>query len=64
MGHNYSQITVDATCTTGGGVKNYCTVCDYYYMTEEIPAFGHSYDTIVAKSPTCKAGGERHSKLR
>ena len=43
LGHNYTTSQVDPTCVEDGGNLHSCTRCSDKYLTEIIPAYGHSY---------------------
>ncbi len=57
LGCEYGQwvITKAATCTEVGEQKRVCVRCDHF-ETEEIPATGHSYTSVVT-APTCTERG-------
>ena len=57
LGHELTdwQIVKKATCTEKGQRRLDCNRCDYF-ETEEIPATGHNYKSVVTK-PTCVAQG-------
>lgn len=58
---NAGEVTKEATCTEKG-VKTYtCSVCGAT-KTEEIPATGHTEETIPAKAPTCTETGLTEGK--
>lgn len=56
LGHSYTSVTTDPTCTEAGKTVYTCSVCGDSYE-EEIPALGHSY-TAVTTDPTCTEAGK------
>ena len=52
LGHNERTYTESPTCTQPGGTVHYCLRCDYTYITDEIPALGHT----PGSGPNCYAG--------
>ena len=56
LGHEYyTYVEADPTCTEPGLIVNDCLRCNHSY-TEEIPAKGHSYESVVT-APTYEADG-------
>ena len=55
-GHSYNTIVNAPNCYVGGYTAHVCSVCNYGYFTDEVPALGHSYDVIVT-APTCTNDG-------
>ena len=53
--HDYTIVTVEATCTTAGSASYSCSICQKAF-TETIPALGHDYTSVVIV-PTCTTGG-------
>ena len=59
LGHDYiSEVTTPATCIEAGLRTYTCSRCGDTY-TEEIPAAGHSYETVRENEvePTCRDAG-------
>ena len=52
--HEYTAVTVDATCTQDGSVTYTCACGDSY--VEIIQATGHNYESVVT-APTCTKEG-------
>ena len=55
--HEYTTVTVPATCTADGSVTTRCTVCGEETV-EVIPATGHAYDCVVTDA-TCTEDGSK-----
>ena len=56
LGHEYyTYVEANPTCTEPGLIVNDCLRCNHSY-TEEIPAKGHSYESVVT-APTYEADG-------
>ncbi len=57
FGHDLSEATVNATCTTAGSVTTSCSRCDYSKITA-IPSLGHTFsESAVTKQPSCTEPG-------
>ncbi len=57
--HDYEDVIVAATCTADGTKTYICSTCGDSY-TENIPAFGHSYNNgVITTNPTCTATGTK-----
>ena len=56
-GHSYGEWTTtkEASCTEGGVKRRDCANCDHY-ETEELPAVGHTRESVVT-APTCTERG-------
>ena len=52
------RVEVAATCTQDGRVEGFCIYCNQY-ITETIPAKGHSYSSTVTTPATCTSPGVR-----
>lgn len=63
-GHIYDTENLeafDATCTTYGGNRIHCTICDHSYevVDKDKPAKGHSFGAlIIVKDQTCTEAGQ------
>ena len=56
--HNVIQeVTTEATCTTKGSVKAYCSDCSKTFSTTEIPEKAHNPVAGEAVAPTCTTSG-------
>ena len=57
LGHDLSEQTTPATCTTAGETVTSCSRCDYSVSTP-IAALGHNYDNgVITTAPTATAEG-------
>ena len=57
LGHDLSEQTTPATCTTAGETVTSCSCCDYSVSTP-IAALGHNYDNgVITTAPTATAEG-------
>ena len=57
--------TENATCTEAGSKTLICQDCGYVKDIEDIPANGHSYQTVVTRAATCgKVGVKTHTCSR
>ncbi|MBQ9779835.1 MAG: hypothetical protein IJW00_02705 [Clostridia bacterium] len=56
LGHSYTSVVIDPTCTEVGYTLYTCSVCGDAYTEDEVDALGHSYDTVVT-DPTCTDAG-------
>jgi len=54
--HNYTENTVEATCTTAGHTTKTCVDCNYTVITDRVDPLGHNDEEIV-HAPTCLAQG-------
>ena len=55
--HNYVTETTQATCTTGGGSRTYCTVCgEVQSETHTEGGAGHSFEKhyVLGIEPSCR----------
>ena len=56
--HNYITTVTERTCTEGGYTTHTCSVCGDSYITDEVPASGHNWDSgVVTKAATCTESG-------
>lgn len=55
LGHSYSAVAIEPTCTEGGYTTYTCD-CGYSYVGDEVAAQGHTYTTEVV-APTCTSIG-------
>lgn len=59
---DYAQHTIvkenkEATCTTAGYAKTYCSVCEEVFNSVEIPVKAHEYKAGDEVAPTCTTSG-------
>lgn len=58
LGHSYTSVVTDPTCTTNGITTHTCSVCGDVYTDNEIVASGHvAGESKVVTEPTCTTGG-------
>ena len=55
--HNADTESVEATCTTNGYVREYCTTCGETLSYTEIPAMGHEYHETSRVEPQIGVDG-------
>ena len=61
--HNYVTKTTEPTCTTEGSTIVSCTVCDHEYISNTVPAKGHTFseapvrDESTVIAATCTTDG-------
>ncbi|MBE5730488.1 MAG: thioredoxin family protein [Clostridiales bacterium] len=54
LGHNYEEITVDATCVNKGYVEHVCTECGYAHRDAYVDAKGaHVWENLLCVSSVC-----------
>ena len=56
VGHSYNVKVTQPTCEDDGYSTYTCTVCGYFYVEYDTPAFDHRYNAVVT-APTCLNGG-------
>jgi hypothetical protein len=57
---NYRVSTIQPTCEEDGYTVHTCTACGDSYVTDETPAFGHTWsDWLVDIQPSCKTGRQK-----
>lgn len=65
QGHIYdieNPEILTATCTTYGGKRIHCTICDHYYDEPDVnaPALGHSFGSwTIEEDETCSKPGKK-----
>ncbi|MBR2971517.1 MAG: hypothetical protein IKC61_01140, partial [Clostridia bacterium] len=60
--HNYTAIVTAPTCTDEGYTTHTCIGCDDKYITDTVPATGHTEEKIEAVAPTCAETGLTEGK--
>lgn len=56
----FTEETVDPTCTTPGGIRHTCAACGYSYYTDETPANGHTWSEYKSNNDaTCQRDGTK-----
>lgn len=56
----FTEETVDPTCTTPGGIRHTCAACGYSYYTDETPANGHTWSEYKSNNDaTCQHDGTK-----
>ena len=55
--HSFTTEPVEATCLTGGAVKNTCSECGYVCYTDLTAANGHDVEIVAGTPATCDASG-------
>lgn len=61
LGHKYTTIVIDSTCTEGGYKVHTCDVCNHTY-SEPIAAKGHKLTDVAQVPATCAHGGATGTK--
>ena len=56
LGHNYTHVVTDPTCTDQGYTTHTCSRCNDSYVDTYVPALGHSYVPVVTPE-TCTTDG-------
>ena len=56
LGHSYESVVTAPTCTDGGYTTYTCS-CGDSYVADEIPALGHTEETVAGKDATCTEAG-------
>ena len=54
--HKNGSAVTEAACESGGFTTHTCTACGDSYVTDEIAALGHNYETVTVAA-TCTTGG-------
>ena len=57
-GHNYKAVVTEPGCITAGYTTYTCTACGKSYVSDEVEAAGHDYQTTVLTEPGCFTDGE------
>ncbi len=57
LGHSYVESVSEATCTLWGCTTYTCTVCQYWYATQNEAPLGHQEVVYPAVEPTCTESG-------
>ena len=55
-GHDYSDVTTPATCTTNGSVVSTCADCGHSYSTR-LNATGHAWEVVDSQTASCTVNG-------
>ena len=56
LGHNYTSVVTDPTCTKTGYTTHTCSDCGDTYTSNYISSLGHNYTSVVT-APTCTEMG-------
>ena len=56
LGHDYTDVVTEPTCTEGGYTTHTCTRCGKSYTDSTVAALGHDYTDVVTE-PTCTEDG-------
>jgi len=63
LGHKYSSVVTEPTCTEKGYTTYTCSVCNDSYTGDEVPANGHSFgEWEITTAPTCTQDGVQTRK--
>ena len=60
--HKYEASVTEPTCTEGGYTTHTCFGCNDSYVTDKVPAKGHTEEVVSAVAPTCTATGLTEGK--
>lgn len=59
LGHKYTSVTKEASCTEDGYTTHTCSVCGDVYVDGKVNAFGHSWtEATCTEAKTCTTCGE------
>ena len=57
--HEYEPVVTAPTCEEFGYTTWICTACNHSYVTDYVPATGHTFgEWVVTTEPSCTAAGE------
>ncbi len=59
LGHDYTTVVMEPTCTKQGYTTHICSRCGDSYVDAYVDALGHNFgEWAVTTAPTCKTAGE------
>ena len=62
LGHNYSSVIINPTCTTQGYTTHTCSRCNDTYIDNYITSLGHTEVIDIKVEPTCTTTGLTEGK--